>query len=620
MEAFEINPNPGVLPSTPPPDFNTEPDDSRLREQIPGEVRRGDQLEAAYELSKSEAWTNLFGQEVVRREQAKNGKKLTPQELNELYPELDEKFNSPFTHVEAQSIVDRYHERRRLESIIQSGPSDAVSWVGNLGAALMAHVTDPLELVANVGMTAGLGYLGRAAGLGSRFAKLGRAERAALGVFAENVVSQAALEPVHQYMTKDELQEQTVADVFHSIALSSVGFSALHYGVHRLARLFPERTEGLAHESAVGQLVSDRRPQVEPILDAAIDTKRVTPKGIYDGQRVPYEFRVLDDADIKGRGFYHGTGVMVTDILKSDRLPVGEDLGNGLYLTDNPNVANGVGGAAGSSADGAVFQVGVENLRLIDLDKPAVGPIKELLREQLAKALGDGMPNYAAADRYLNAKPFFQRSFSALADHTVALTEPSLAANRGLSGGRSLREAMDVLREAIADNRIEREVFDDLAHLLSEAGYDGYRHSGGNPYDLDSQNVIMLFDPEKSVKDGKLQALDVQPANKSAVGNPSAEAVRQFGEERNSYRAGIDHDPDEFRKFEELEAMPKPQPTGDYVQQLEDQAIAALDQMEKLGHLTEEDVAALESIKAARAEHTQYEKILQTAASCVGVE
>lgn len=631
--AEELVPTPDTVPYA-PPNFGPPTDDALARELARPPAARGEAMEATFHLLKMKTFGTVLENEIKKRQESKNGPKLTPQQLNDLYPELDEKFNSGYTAEEAKVIVDRYHERKRQEEIVSAGPRDVLGVVGNFAAGIAASVTDPVELGLNLFVTGGIGLIGRAAYLGRSAQLLSATEKAAKlrafsalrssvpGVLAENIAAGVLMEPARLAMTRSDLEEQNITDTFRDVVGSALGFSALHWSAHKLiSKIRGPNIEGVTHESAVMQLAADKRPNVEPMIDSAHDQMRSNPRGVFSGQRAAYEFRPLEEGDFKTRGFYHGTRSAVTNILQSDLSQVGENLGRGLYLTDNPNVAHGVGGGAGSPSDGSVFSVGLDNLKLLDLDKPAVGPIKELIREQLARALSeDGKPRYAEADRFLNPKPFFTRSFSATSDSVQVLGKAALPENKGITGGGNLRDVFDKIHEGIADGKIDPSVLDDLVHLMSEHGYDGYRHTGGHEYDLDSQNIVMLFDPKAALDSGKLQALDVEPSNKGIVPSPSQDQLRGYAEERLARESDIDHDPVEFKKFEELSMRPLPEDNPADVLKAEEAAVESLGQMDELGHMTDQDRADLEAIREAKREHLSYEKALNYAMNCVGVE
>src|SRR5690606_5655621 len=74
----------------------------------------------------------------------------------------------------AQVIADRQYERRRLQSIIDRGPSSPLAITGYFGAGIMAFATDPIEVGVGVAtgsiVTRVLGTIARSAGRGARVA------------------------------------------------------------------------------------------------------------------------------------------------------------------------------------------------------------------------------------------------------------------------------------------------------------------------------------------------------------------------------------------------------------------------------------------------------------------
>ncbi len=160
-----------------------------------------------------------------------------------------------------------------------------------------------------------------------------------------------------------------------------------------------------------------------------------------------------------GKVFYHGTKAPIESLSKAGPLAFSHAdsiYGEGLYLTDNPSVAESYAKTKGKGV-GKVLSAELNNLSLLDLEKPMGDKAADIFNSYLE----DG------------------QKISPKAKGTLAY---------------------DMLREAWADEGIPIseavERWQDISHKLTEIGYDGVRHEGGNltKQNLGKHNVVVIFD------------------------------------------------------------------------------------------------------------------------------
>lgn len=163
---------------------------------------------------------------------------------------------------------------------------------------------------------------------------------------------------------------------------------------------------------------------------------------------------------------YHGTKAAIKSI--GDLRPLDyanpEALyGPGVYLTDNPKVAEGYAKTRGKGPEGKVFSAQLKSdLKFLDLDKPLSSGDIAIFKSIIDRSKGD-------------------------------LLEGDINLN-----GKTGAEAINILKEDLSDAHIDKyeagEHFYDLQQKLSEeAGYNGFTHKGGINKDI-QHNVKILFD------------------------------------------------------------------------------------------------------------------------------
>ncbi|WP_127580188.1 LPD38 domain-containing protein [Paenibacillus koleovorans] len=178
------------------------------------------------------------------------------------------------------------------------------------------------------------------------------------------------------------------------------------------------------------------------------------------------------------KNWYHGTG---TDKLTKETLDpfVGSHeslFGQGVYLTDNPTIAEGYAGSRSKrSKTPTVYETNVNMNRVLDLEK--------LITPDVADAiLKAAKPLDYYDDGYI---------YGVIREEIEKL-------------GATPEKVIQKLRSEIADLSQEQMVssnefvenFQDLAINLKKAGYDGLTHTGGTRTGNDAHRVLILLDPQ----------------------------------------------------------------------------------------------------------------------------
>lgn len=184
------------------------------------------------------------------------------------------------------------------------------------------------------------------------------------------------------------------------------------------------------------------------------------------------------------KDWYHGTGK--TD-LTGDRLDpfVGNHeslFGQGVYMTDNPNIAQGYANSKGKrSGTPTIYKANINLDRVLDIEK-AITPDVKAAVEKTVKPLD------AAYQREFGEPDYFTNTMQREMSTEGATPETVITALRKEIGDFS-HEAMLPTSEFVED-------FQDLAMNLKEIGYDALTHTGGLRTGKEPHRVLIMLDPQ----------------------------------------------------------------------------------------------------------------------------
>lgn len=554
----------GILPRQPLPTNSIEDDKDLYMEaggrSIPTSFRES--MSAAYDLANLDSGLGLYRRwRDMNKVEDEGGDVLMPQELNRMFPQMETPFTRPTTVRVAQEMAKRIEEKRAMEESIAKGPQGMFYGMARFGAGLAPHAIDPLEIGAGLVAGAGLGYIAELGWAGKNAITLAMtaarptAGQLAIRLAVENAVTNAAQETAAVSMAHREGQEYTFADAMKNVALTTVAGVGVHMGgryvIGKAAgfmRGLGERAEDTGMRSAFAQTAMDRSVDVDPIIrDHVIESSgRTTGTNRFLGAARAYT-PIERFEDLHGRQLYHGSPEARGSFADSTKVVIEDDFGTGIYLTDNHDVANGYAARKGSDVDGKVFEMSAkEDLNLINLEKPLdpEGPAAEALRPVLEESFGK-----RGAELMLQ-------------DHT----------------GKQILEG---IRSNIEAGRLPEDMFDTVSARLHEAGFDGYRHEGGQFMGVDGQrhNVVMLFDHPEHPGVDKLQEHGAVPADRDVIPEMTQEEHRQLAERLNSHKSDAMYDPVDEQALDEHLANPHQDPD---LPQLEAELKETMDELKDL--------------------------------------
>jgi hypothetical protein len=494
------------------------------------ETRLSDVAEASWELANMDTWTNnVIRNQTLSDLEADGGKVLTPEQLNEKYKNVEVKFNKP-TNEKVAFILDEEGQRRnQLKEIISKGP--ALSGFTNFTTTLAAHAADPLELTA--GLLTGFAFRGVGAVAGGIAAKTAASATAGAGAsklaaiatkasklgqggigqeIAENFIGNVPSE-VYAYTSAQKAQvDQSIQGSLASIAAGTLAIPALKYGVktslNGLSKLAPEIAEVKIKDAIAkvesGKLINDSN--IEKMVDdvhygKALDTGNEGP------DRLSYEYKARSTEEIKLSPMYAASNKAGN--IEGGTKAMVEDFGDGIYLTDNPSIANNFAANEFSSAPSSVHKITASEVNLINRDTPLDASFKETLIKDVG-------------------------------EKTVL--------GKALKKAETLKEAMNSIREKIDNGTLKAEHMDRMYAAIKKNGYDGFHgaHEGiENPH-----NYSYIFPESKQ----KIKETEMFRPDKKAVKKINKDTLNKISEPYTIKENDVFYDKDVQIHFE---AAPK---------------------------------------------------------------
>ena len=186
---------------------------------------------------------------------------VSPEILNQQYPNLDIPFSEPVSSSLAKLLAERRMEKARYGQMIQSGPQDGLQTVMNFVASMVPHAVDPINIAASM------------AGGWAAYASLPLKSfvgKVAVS-FAGGVAGNLPVEPLMMYGTAQE-QEDYTANMF---LMNVFGGALIGSGLH----LVGSAAKGLRLLSAKGELPPKIQEAVARVAlgkKVDIETKPIT--------------------------------------------------------------------------------------------------------------------------------------------------------------------------------------------------------------------------------------------------------------------------------------------------------------------------------------------------------
>lgn len=184
-------------------------------------------------------------------------------------------------------------------------------------------------------------------------------------------------------------------------------------------------------------------------------------------------------SDINDKTWYHGTGTknLTADMLDPNSTKIEGLFGHGIYLTDNPKIAEGYANARGKrTGTPTTYETKVNVGNVLDLENPMPENAYNIFRE-MASNISKRWDDPELLNRIEQAK--------------------------GKSGENIYREFSKGIEEISQDQQIPSsefvEDFQDLSTKLKEAGYDAYTHIGGKRTGNAPHQVLIMLDPNETM-------------------------------------------------------------------------------------------------------------------------
>ncbi len=521
-------------------------------------------FEAAYELASMDTFVGGWARNNALDEMdGPSAKKLSAEELNTKYQDVGVPFNKPMSEVAAFHLNEEGRKRNDLQRIISDGPKGTFyNQAINIGGSLVAHALDPVEFGA--GALTGLGIKGvgmlingsKAAASSSLIAKTGQvlSKEGFVAEAIDGVLGNAILEPA-MYQQQNRAQvDYGIEDAFISVVGGGLAMPVLKKAFKSVLGL-PNSTVGIAVKNSIGQAQEGFRPTPELHAKAYNDIAFKNPvEGAPIGSvRAEYKFSPMDTALHQEKTFYMA-GASI-----NESKTIGDFLGEGSYLTDNPNFANNIAAHPMDDTLGDVFEVRLSETKLFDSDTKL--------------DLSDGLSH----------------------------VDISPKAREVLESSTSVKQAL-----ASLDEVDQKSVLDSL----KAQGYDGLSQSDS----IKGHNSVHLF-PEAAAK---IQEQGRFKPDAKAVPSTDPKELEAMSAQARSRENELDFDPildKEFKEFtlpEEFKSMESARIEADM-----DDHLNRMASLEKDGYLSAESKELLESVKQSKLERKSRLEVIKDYAACL---
>lgn len=530
--------------------------------------------------------------------QGQTSARLSPEEANEKYPGMDVPFREPVSPYVAQYKFDQFMEKRTREEKILNGPNDVWSKTKMMGVGVLTHLLDPVETGASllggwaIGGAVKAGAFGtRAAAIANAGARASFASRVGLGVAEEGAaelgfnVAQGVGEAI---TSAREGVEVDPMDIMGDIAINTLAGTVFGVGVKELSHGLSVRmkaTRAIESGSEITDFLRDTSPEADlPIMRASVsdvDAHRVPrinelsealarETSVQPNGKFNYVYEKLPEVVPDGKRMYvaaHGADLNGGKFLPSERM------GDGIHLTDNPGVANAA--AARSMADGvgAVHEIDLTGMRLLDLDQIMPENVSTALKG-LADDMGVDLNNTTGKD-FMDFVQGFEKA------------------------------------EFVPEGTLKN-----VQAQLREMGYDGITHNGASRNGVDhvAHNAVMLLDDTKAVSKG------YYAADPSVRNSPSADLLTRAENNSSSLGQRFDIDEPAMDKFvQEIRDMDLTETSAQ--KSLKDHLemnTTRLQELNKQGLLDERAVKELEGLTELKTRLEDEHTLVKAAIYCVG--
>lgn len=550
-------------------------------------------MDASFDLSAEETPVASMNALIEMGEaEKKGGELISHEELNELFPEASKPFTEPKTMAVAELIIDRDKKRQRLAKTIANGPQGAFYGASRFAGMLLPHALDPINVGLGI-LTAGAFPLVFTA---SRFPRVAKIMGTAAGIeatvgqtfirsSAEGLIGSALAEPLVIAASVEDGREYGVEDAFLNTVGGALAIPGIALGARKARPLIKQGFEFSINKTAewasaintkygksiqrssIARLLQDKRPRADLMLEDMIkETDGSHPSWAGTSK---YLYNKIGSAN-RGLRVYGVTDNKNVSFEEAVTQIVDDFMGEGVYLTDSPIVANGLGARKAFDIVGDIHQLDIaDDLKLVDLDSQ----IDDAFKEKFAEFMD-------------------------------------------LPEGMTGREAYQALFEKIHADQVRGSAIEEVNQKFADEGFDGLAHSSGEVQGVkhSNHNSMMLFDSKKVNPRGVIEP------DQKAVGGVDAKVIENA--QKNSGN-GIDEfgSDDPMRDISEVNKLidnPDEPITLRDIQAEEQAFLEELDSMESQGLLNDAEIDELSAIRAAEQDAELQDQIFKGAVACLG--
>ncbi len=309
--------------------------------------------------------------------------------LNQQYPFMSRPFTED-THPEvAKYLAERQLTNIGLQGVVDGANEGRLMSTAKFATQLAVGALDPINMIAGYGTGAAFGALSGATGFGASLALDSSASLARQLTVrsAHNIIGNIAMEPLRAGTSAALQEDYNLKDSLANDVKMGVGLSALHLGVSeglkfaapKLRALFRSapKADAIAANSADAALNAGKTVDVSGVVnDVSKERRNPTPEPP-DARLTYSEFDkeepskpISQPRDFVGRPFYQPMELMHSEPGRGLGYSMGREYGDGIYLTDSPEVANGYAASKYNDNRGGIteFEFSKDKPTIIDLD------------------------------------------------------------------------------------------------------------------------------------------------------------------------------------------------------------------------------------------------------------
>lgn len=561
-------------------------DNAQRSEEVNGDIQpqltRGEALSNVADLAYTESpfFSGLKWLELKRAESYDERPEIDTQQLNEMYPDLSEPFQEPKKPSVAAIIAGRQRLRQEVQRNISLGPNDYLQSGLSFGTGLLYGLMDPLTVATGFAAEAALLKAAGSAAVGTAAGGAGAAGMAAKGL---------------QYLGRSGFASTAARDVTAGLAEGAVTESIV--AASNAEDMTPYTTEDFFMNTVGGAI----------LFPALAGSVRLGARTVGKGLEL-YAPRSLNDFIAKFESKASTLQVGANSAVKN-----GADINVDVAMKVHQAEMNGIMPR---------FAAGEHKFNIIDLDNTkgaklygvfdasgAAGPMSYNFEIDGALVITDSpmVANGVAGSR-------FESAYNKIQEFELNDNLNLARFSDELEDGRTIGQTINDIREDIRTGEAEPQKLKDFYDDLADKGYDGV---GGSirdisPDDIHDHNVMALFNGDKVEVGRSLKA------DKGAVGK----APEQLDQAKQKHLDGgelIDEaDVREITNFiaETQKAVDNLNDPRDFEPVIQEK-IEALEQLEAVARLSEEDKIALEALKKNIAETDRMNEVLKAAESCI---